>query len=667
MQLQNDQYLYQTVMAAPIGICILDAASLTCEIVNDKFLEIAGTPYDTVFGQFYWDSFAEARPYYEDALTGVLRTGETFYADDVELMLIRYGREEMVFVTFVYSPIKTSEGNVTKIAVWVLENTSQATARRKLEQVNDQLRASQEEILGLNEELAAINEELVSSNEEATAVNEELTNANIELKKTYRELEGSRNDLLFTIHAAGLGTFDLNPITNLFSGNAVLKSWFGLRADEEIDPELATNVIAAFDRERVIAAILEALDYRSEGKYDIEYAITNSKEPEFRIVHAKGKTLFNEAKQPVRLSGTLQDITQERKASLAVEEAREQFNLIADNISQLAWMTDETGYIFWYNQRWYDYTGTTLEEMLGWGWDKVNHPDHLDIVLEKWIANIKSGEVFELTFPLRGKDGVFRWFLTRAVPLKDDNGKVIRWFGTNTDINEQKADEQRKNDFIGMVSHELKTPLTSLTALIQMTNVKLKNCQDTFLAGAMEKANNQVKKMITMINGFLNISRLESSNILIDKRDFNLDELIEEVIHETELTVSTHRLTFDRRRSIKIHADQDKIGSVISNMISNAVKYSPKGKEIAIKCEVVDHTAQVCIKDEGMGINPRDQEKLFDRYYRVENDNTRHISGFGIGLYLSAEIIKHHNGKIWVESEPGNGSKFCFSLPIEAS
>ncbi|QEM05046.1 hypothetical protein DIU31_016555 [Mucilaginibacter rubeus] len=128
--------------------------------------------------------------------------------------------------------------------------------------------------------------------------------------------------------------------------------------------------------------------------------------------------------------------------------------------------------------------------------------------------------------------------------------------------------------------------------------------------------------------------------------------------------MSSHIIKFDLCDHVMVSADQDKIGSVITNLISNAVKYSPKGKDVEIKCEVVDHWAQVSVKDKGIGLKPADQDKVFDRYYRVESSNTQHISGFGIGLYLSAEIVHRHEGEIWVKSESGHGSTFYFSLPL---
>jgi len=167
-----------------------------------------------------------------------------------------------------------------------------------------------------------------------------------------------------------------------------------------------------------------------------------------------------------------------------------------------------------------------------------------------------------------------------------------------------------------------------------------------------------------MINGFLNISRLESGKIHIERQTFDLEILISDMISEARLTVSSHAIQFSSCGPLEVQADRDKIGSVISNFISNGVKYSPKGKNIEVACQMKDDQAVVSVKDEGMGIKPEDLGKIFDRYYRVETAHTRHISGFGIGLYLSSEIIERHGGRVWAESESGVGSIFYFSLPL---
>jgi len=170
--------------------------------------------------------------------------------------------------------------------------------------------------------------------------------------------------------------------------------------------------------------------------------------------------------------------------------------------------------------------------------------------------------------------------------------------------------------------------------------------------------------MSNMINGFLNISRLESGKILIEKSHFDIEELVREITEEQELSVTSHYISLAECAPITVYADRDKINSVISNLINNAVKYSPKDTTIQVACAVNKNEITISVKDEGMGIKPSDADKIFDRYYRVESNNTRHISGFGIGLYLSAEIIQRHGGRIWLESEPGKGSTFYFTLPL---
>jgi signal transduction histidine kinase len=184
---------------------------------------------------------------------------------------------------------------------------------------------------------------------------------------------------------------------------------------------------------------------------------------------------------------------------------------------------------------------------------------------------------------------------------------------------------------------------------------------------AMEKANQQVRRMTAMINGFLNISRLESGKMHIEKQRFDIGVLIADIIDEASLTARTDLIRFERCPTITVNADRDKIGSVISNLISNAIKYSPAAASVDITCNTRDGQVIVSVKDEGMGIKPEDLIKIFDRYYRVEGEDTRHIAGFGIGLYLSSEIVQRHGGNVWAESVPGVGSIFYFSLPLEAN
>jgi len=248
--------------------------------------------------------------------------------------------------------------------------------------------------------------------------------------------------------------------------------------------------------------------------------------------------------------------------------------------------------------------------------------------------------------------------------VKDTSGMLNTLSGVVIDISKQKEDEQRKNDFISMVSHELKTPITSMSAYTQLLQAKSRTETDTFTSSTLDKIQKQIRKMSTMINSFLNVSRLESGKIHLIKSNFDLEKLLKDVVDESKLTDSVYNINFDCCDAKIIYADRDKIGAVISNLMSNAIKYSEKGKTININSEVVGNLAHVSIEDEGIGIEEQHLDKLFDRYYRINNNQTKTISGFGIGLYLSAEIVRRHHGEIWAESTYGLGSKFHFTIPL---
>jgi two-component system sensor histidine kinase VicK len=285
-------------------------------------------------------------------------------------------------------------------------------------------------------------------------------------------------------------------------------------------------------------------------------------------------------------------------------------------------------------------------------------------IAEVFDQSVNNGK-YDIEFRTIGvEDQRMRWIRAIGQAYFNQDGKPIRFVGSALDITEQKENELRKNDFIGMVSHELKTPLTSLKAYIQVLNAKAKKGEDNFEKNALAKADLQVKKMGDMINGFLNISRLESGKLTLVKQNFDLDELLGEIIDDIKITMNTHEISFAPCPPVRVFADKDKIGSVLTNLLNNAIKYSPKAMVIEVICKMLENGPRVSVRDKGLGIKPEDIPHIFDRYFRVESKYTAHISGFGIGLYLSAEIVKQHGGKIWVESEPGKGSTFYFSLPL---
>lgn len=358
------------------------------------------------------------------------------------------------------------------------------------------------------------------------------------------------------------------------------------------------------------------------------------------------------------------DVTEQVTARLELQKVSDTLRLAMDASGMGIWKTIWGSDMLEVSPRARIIHAIPMDEILSF--DKtlsVVVPEHRERFHQAILQAVESKGSFSEDYQIQPFDGTKRKWLNSTGKVElNEKGEVIAVIGTILDITESKEDELRKNDFIGMVSHELKTPLTSLGGYTQIGLRQAQKNEDGFNAPLFEKAANQVRKMNDLINGFLNVSRLDSGKIHLNRSDFRLDELIDSTIDETRLTARNQPFEISGGQ-FTINADQDKIGTVLSNLLSNAVKYA-KDKPVKINVSTDDKEIKVSVKDEGVGIKAADIAKLFDRYYRVENDQTRHISGFGIGLYLSAEIVRRHGGRIWAESEPGKGATFHFTIPL---
>lgn len=357
-----------------------------------------------------------------------------------------------------------------------------------------------------------------------------------------------------------------------------------------------------------------------------------------------------------------QALAKQMIANKQLEVSEQHFRHLADIVPAKISNALPSGEVTFFNQKWLDYSGMTFEDLRDFGYHQMMHPDEIATFQTQLTEAAMTGVPLESEMRFKDINGNYRWHLNIASPILNADGEITMWVGSTTDIQRIKEEDQRKNDFIGMVSHELKTPITSLNAYLQMLQAKAKKADDTFTLGALDQSVKQVKRMTTMINGFLNVSRLESGKINIDKQRFDMAELVKEAEAETIPMYSSHKIIFAPVAETFVNADRDKIGQVISNLISNAIKYSKPDSVVYVACVTINGRAVVSVTDEGIGIKKEEIPRLFELYYRVEANN--HIAGFGIGLYLSAEIIERHNGQIWAESEPGNGSTFLFSLPV---
>jgi len=286
-------------------------------------------------------------------------------------------------------------------------------------------------------------------------------------------------------------------------------------------------------------------------------------------------------------------------------------------------------------------------------------------LVEQLVQNAYAGKPGMVEYyAINRKTGKRSWVRGSAQfipPTNDSGGQLI---GTMIDLSAEKDEEKRKTDFIGFVSHELRSPLTSLSGYLQLLQLRAAKVGDEKINETITKSRRQVDRMAALISGFLDVVKLGEGSIQLDLSVFDLNDLLSASEEECTTVVQTHQMVYQLVSNVIVEADYDKIEQVLTNLINNAVKYSPQGTTITVAAERRGNEVQVSVADEGLGVSPADIPHLFDRFYRAQSEHTKTIKGFGIGLYICKEIIESHNGRIWLESEIDQGSVFYFSLPL---
>jgi len=372
--------------------------------------------------------------------------------------------------------------------------------------------------------------------------------------------------------------------------------------------------------------------------------------------------------------GIARDITTRRKAEEDLRESEERLRALADSIPQLAWMAEPDGFIFWYNRRWYDYTGATSKEMEGWGWQSVHDAEMLPIVMERWQASIQTGEPFEMEFPLRrGADGAFRWFLTRVVPLRDTGGRIVRWFGTNTDIEElrqarlQAEQANRlKDEFLATLSHELRTPLNAILGWSQM--LQTHNLGESEAKKALATIERNARAQNQLIDDLLDVSRIITGKLRLDVRAVDLSSIITLAIDAARPGADAKNIRLQPLldpQAGPISGDSDRLQQIIWNLLSNAIKFTPKGGRVQVRLERVNSHVEIVISDTGAGIEPEFLPHVFDRFRQSDGSMTRRHGGLGLGLAIVRQLVELHGGTVSVSSGgEGQGATFTVNLPL---
>jgi PAS domain S-box-containing protein len=731
----SEQELKSIVLESPVGICIIDAFTLLCELVNQRFVAVAGKPFEAIIGHSYLDTFAEARPYHEKALAGVIKNGLPFYADEMELMLFRQGKEENIIVTFVYAPLKDIEARVRKVAIWVIENTTQEKARQDIRDSDERLRELNErlviategthmgiwdldiatktlvhsprfaQIFGYPETTKLTTRSQMRAHVHPEDLQEIVENAFAEALQTgiyfYEARIFHLDKSLRWIRIRGKILFDENNIPERMLGTiiditearhaeqmrgriaAIVES-----SDDAIISKTFEGIVTSWNKaaERIFGYAPEEMIGQSitklipQDRLEEEPRIIEGLKQGRRFDHFETKRITKDKKildisltiSPVRdSSGKLigaakiaRDITEQKKIEKLVKANEEKFRLLADSMPQFVWTGDHQGNLNYFNKTVYDYSGLTAAQVQAGAWIQIVHPEDRQENIKRWQHAVATGEDFLFEHRFQRHDGVYRWQLSRAVAQRDDKGQIQMWVGTSTDIDDIKRQEQQKDDFIRMASHELKTPVTTIKGYIQLLVSMQKEQQQTLQSAALFKVDKQVNKLTKLINDLLDLTRIETGGLQLEQRRYPISEVIHEVISDIGLVAGSHRIDLLLSDDPMVFVDKDRIEQVFVNLITNAIKYSPKADQVILKVYGQDDQVVIAITDFGIGISAGDEEKIFERFYRVEGKDEKTYPGFGIGLFIVREILELHGGKVWVSSQLNRGSTFYVSLPV---
>lgn len=606
----NQQNFSDLMAQAPVAIGVLRGFELVIELANEQMLQVWGKGRE-VIGMPLTQGLPEivGQPFIS-ILQGVYDTGVTYYGYEASVFLVRNNVKGQYYFNFVYQPITAPGEGITGIMVIATDVTEQVNSRRKLQDAEERLRLAAE--------------------------------------------------------ATGLGTFDLDLQSGAIIHSPRLAAIFGRDSSQNIAHNELRQIILPADLHILIKAFDEAL---LTGIYFYEARVVWL-DATIHWIRTTGKILYSDAGVPVRMLGTVQDISEQKRIMQDLSKSEENLRLATQAAELGTFDMDLMNQSLIWDNRCRELFGIDdggpvsyeTSFLLGLHPDDRQKTD--DAVTHAFNKGLSNGE-YDVEYRTIGiTDKRLRWVRAKGKVMFTDEEVPYRFIGTVLDITESKQDEIRKNDFIAMASHELKTPLTSLKAYIQLLLSKAVTAGDAFLINALQKSENQVNKMTKLIYGFLDLSKLESGKLTLDKSETDINGLIEEVVADYRPIAASHIITFEGGPLVILEADREKIGQVINNLISNAVKYSPKNTAVKVSIQTQEGRVKVSVQDRGIGIKLKDQQNIFKRFYRVEDESTRGFSGFGIGLYLCAEIVELHHGKIGVESQEGQGAEFYFILPV---
>ncbi|MFO0610762.1 MAG: GAF domain-containing protein [Polyangiales bacterium] len=354
-----------------------------------------------------------------------------------------------------------------------------------------------------------------------------------------------------------------------------------------------------------------------------------------------------------------------------VTESEEQLRALVENLPELAWSARADGHIDYYNRRWYDYTGTTFEEMQGWGWERVHDPSLLPRVVELWRRSLETGEPFEMEFPLRGVDGEFRWFLTRVLPMRGPDGRVVRWFGTNTNIQALKRAEAEREQLIAalaasnaeldqfayVASHDLKAPLRAIASLSSWIEEDLADHLTGETRANFDLLRGRVQRLERLIDGILSYSRAGRVREKVERVE--VAALVGEAIDLLAPTPPAAVRVVGELPAVM--AERVAVQQVFMNLIANALKHGGPAVHVEVSARDAGARWEFSVADDGPGIEAQFHDRIWGIFQTLAPRDR--VESTGVGLSIVKKVVETRGGRVSVQSAPGKGSTFSFTWP----
>lgn len=422
------------------------------------------------------------------------------------------------------------------------------------------------------------------------------------------------------------------------------------------------GIIHSEDASTNIKAWHEA--FKKNKPFDLEFRL-KSKEGVYNWFLSSAVPVRDNDGNLVKWIGSLTNINDQIKAREHLKISEERFRAMVDSAPVLIWMSNKQKRFTFFNKAWLEFRGKELNKEAGYRWTRDIHPEDRQIYLDCYKSAFDARIDFEIEYRLKRFDEEYRWILNKGIPQYDYNGGFIGYIGSCVDITERKELEKRKDEFIGIASHELKTPLTSIKAYTQILLKKLEKVKDAEVKRYLNRMIQHIDDLNELISDLLDVSKIEQHKLLFNKQNLSIMDLVKEVVDDFSALQDTHKLILEGSTDKMILGDKQRIKQVLINFISNAIKYSPGENKVIIRVGDDNRCILISVQDFGIGIPKQYLCKIFDRFYRVPGERKETFPGLGLGLYISSEIIKRHGGSVWVKSKKNAGATFYLSIPLK--